>query len=352
MSDAVKRRKVDHLSICLKHDVECKAASTGLEYVHLVHNALPEMDLNEVDTSTDIFGFKLSFPLLFDSITGGSKESKQINRNIAEVAREKGLGLFLGSIRPALEDPEILDSYAVAREVAPETFIGLNIGAPQLSKGFDVDRLRTFISDLKANALSIHLNPLQESVQVEGEPCFRSVLEKIRFLVKSLGVPVVVKEVGCGISREVAAKLELAGVSAINVAGLGGTNWAIVESLRAKMLGDNSKAELGNIFSTWGIPTALSIIECARAVKVPIIASGGIRSGLDMAKAMVLGAKYCSMALPVLRASKSVQHLSSLVDRLQAEFRTAMFLAGCRRVDELKSVRYYMDYQLRSWVTG
>ncbi|MBC7091042.1 MAG: type 2 isopentenyl-diphosphate Delta-isomerase [Nitrososphaeria archaeon] len=350
MSDQTRRRKVDHISICLKQDIECKNISTGLEYVHILHNALPEMDLDEVDTTSNIFGYKISFPLIFDSITGGSRESKAINRNIAEVAKEKNLALFLGSIRPAIEDPNSLDSYTIARDVAPETFIGLNIGASQLSRGFDIDKLKSFINNIKANALSIHLNPLQESIQVEGEPLFKSVLEKIHFLVKNLGVPIVVKEVGCGISREVASKLELAGVSAINVAGLGGTNWATVESLRAKMFGNDVKAELGALFSTWGIPTAVSIIECAQTVKVPVIASGGIRSGLDMAKALVLGAKYCSIALPVLRASKSISQLSSLVDKFLMEFKVSMFLAGCRSVEELKSVRYYMDYPLRSWI--
>ncbi|MCX8188860.1 MAG: type 2 isopentenyl-diphosphate Delta-isomerase [Nitrososphaeria archaeon] len=351
MSDQIRKRKVDHLSICLKKDVECKNITTGLEYVYIVHNALPEIDLDDVNTSSDFFGFKLSFPLLFDSITGGSKESKQVNQTLAEVAKEKGLGMFLGSVRPALEDPNTFDSYTIARDTAPDIFIGLNIGAPQLSRGFDLDRLKSLLNDMKANALSIHLNPLQESVQVEGEPFFRSVLEKIRFLVKNLNIPIIVKEVGCGISREVATKLELAGVSAINVAGLGGTNWAIVESIRSRMLGDNQKAELGDIFSSWGIPTSISIIECAQNVKIPIIASGGIRNGLDMFKSMVLGAKYCSIALPVLRASKSIQELSLLVDKFLIEFKTAMFLSGCKSVNELKSVRYYLGPQLKGLLT-
>lgn len=347
MSDQIKKRKVDHLSICLKKDVECKNVTTGLEYVYIVHNALPEIDLDDVDTSSDFFGYKLSFPLLFDSITGGSKEAKQVNRIVAEVAKEKGLGMFLGSIRPALEDSNMLDSYTIARDIAPDIFIGLNVGAPQLSRGFDLDRLKSILNDLKANALSIHLNPLQESVQFEGEPFFRSVLERIRFLVKNLNVPIIVKEVGCGISREVATKLELSGVSAINVAGLGGTNWAIVESIRSKMLGNDFKAELGDLFSSWGIPTSISIIECVQSVKIPIIASGGIRNGLDMFKAMVLGARYCSIALPVLRASKSSQELSLLADKFLAGFKTAMFLTGCKSVNDIKSVRYYLGPQLK-----
>ncbi|MEM3403904.1 MAG: type 2 isopentenyl-diphosphate Delta-isomerase [Nitrososphaeria archaeon] len=350
MSDKVQRRKVDHISICLKENVE-SPTSAGFEHLHLVHNSLPEIDFEEVNPSTSIFGHKLSFPFLFDSITGGPKETKAINQAISEVAQEKSLGLFLGSVRSALEDPSTKDTYIVARDVAPDIFLAVNIGAPQLSRNFDLDKLKNFISDVKADALVVHLNPLQEVIQVDGEPYFRGVYEKIRYIVKNVNLPVIVKEVGAGISKETAAKLELAGVSAINVAGLGGTNWAIVESIRSRKLGDHSKGALGKLFSIWGIPSVVSLIECAQNVKIPLISSGGVRSGLDIAKSLVLGAKYGAMALPVLKSvKKSKLDLSSFVDQLLFEFKTAMFLTGCRSVTELKTVRYFIDSYLRSWL--
>ncbi len=352
MSERVQRRKADHISICLKYDVESKAVPSGFEYVHLVHNALPEVDLLEVDTSSAIFGRRLSFPLLFDSMTGGSKESKSINRVVAEVAQEKSVGMLLGSARAALEDPSSLETYSVARDAAPDIFLAVNIGAAQLSKGLDIEKLKGFASALKADAVAVHLNPLQEVVQVDGEPNFKGVYDGIKLLSKNIGLPLIVKEVGMGISKETAAKLELAGVSCIDVAGLGGTDWAIVESIRSKMLGDRSKSALGGTFSAWGIPTVLSLMECAESSKVPIIASGGVRSGLDVAKALVLGAKYGAMALPVLKhAVKSKSSLSAYVDQLLLEFKTAMFLTGCRRVDELKGVRYFVDFPLQSWLS-
>jgi isopentenyl-diphosphate delta-isomerase len=350
MSDKVKKRKTDHISICLKEDVESKVISTGFKYVHLIHNAMPEMDFEEVDTSASIFGKALKYPLLFDSITGGSEEGKLLNKTIAEVAEEKGLGIFLGSVRAALEDPSAKETFTIARDVAPNIFLALNIGAPQLSKGLDIDKLKALISDTKANAIAVHLNPLQEVVQVDGEPNFKGVYGKIEFLVKNIGIPVVVKEIGTGISKETASKLELSGVSCINIAGLGGTNWAIVESIRSKKLGDKSKSSLGKTYSEWGILTSVSLLECTSTVKIPIIASGGLRSGLDIAKAMVLGAKYGAMALPILKlAKKSKPSLLSYVDQVYLEFKTAMFLTGCKKVDELRKVRYTIDLPLQSW---
>ena len=350
MIDKVQKRKADHISICLKEDVESKGISAGFEYVHLIHNAMPEIDFEEVDTTTSIFGKALKYPLLFDSITGGSDEGKPLNETMAQVAEEKGLGMFLGSVRAALEDPSTKETYTIARDVAPNIFLALNIGAPQLSKGLDIDKLKALISDTKANAIVVHLNPLQEVVQVDGEPSFKGVYEKIDLLAKNIGIPVVVKEVGSGIAKETAAKLELAGVSCINIAGLGGTNWATVESNRSKMLGDKSKSSLGESFLGWGIPTVVSLIECASTVKIPLIASGGLRNGLDIAKALVLGAKYGAMALPILKlAKKSKPSLSTYVDQMFLEFKTAMFLTGCKKVDELRRVRYFLDLPLQSW---
>ena len=346
----VLKRKVDHMSICLKEDVESKGITAGFEHVHLLHNPMPEIDFEEIDPSTEIFDVKMAFPLMFDALTGGTSESKIVNQTIAEVAKEKGLGMFLGSVRAALEDSSVADTYMIAREKAPDIFLAANIGAPQLSRGFDIDKLKSFVADIKATALVVHLNPLQEVVQVNGEPNFKGVYEKIRSLTKEVHIPIIVKEVGTGFSKEVAVKLEFAGVAAINVSGLGGTNWATVESIRSRRMGDKVKAFLGAAFSNWGVPTVVSLVECAQILKIPVIASGGVRSGIDIAKALVLGAKYCAMALPVLKkAQKSNVALSEFADQILLELKTSMFLTGCRKVSEMRNVRYFVDCPLQCW---
>jgi len=342
----IRKRKEEDIELILKEGVQSRA-TTLLECVKLIHNALPELSFDEIDLSTEFLGHKFSFPILIDSMVGGSPKAKELNRNLALAAEELGIGMGVGSQRAALEDEGLADSYKVVREVAPNAFVMANIGAAQL-KSMKKRELKKLIDMVKADALAIHLNPLQELIQPEGETDFRGVLEKIDEI--SDLVPVIVKEVGAGISREVAIKLELAGVSAINVAGLGGTSWAGVESLRARGI-DERKEMLGELLWDWGIPTAASLIEVRNAVKIPVIASGGLRNGLEVAKCIALGADMTAMAYPLLKAaSKSKEEVVEFLKDRALELKAAMFLVGAKNVEELKGARYVITGELAEWL--
>ncbi len=342
----IRKRKEEDIELILKEGVQSRA-TTLLECVKLIHNALPELSFDEIDLSTEFLGHKFSFPILIDSMVGGSPKAKELNRNLALAAEELGIGMGVGSQRAALEDEGLADSYKVVREVAPNAFVMANIGAAQL-KSMKKRELKKLIDMVEADALAIHLNPLQELIQPEGETDFRGVLEKIDEI--SDLVPVIVKEVGAGISREVAIKLELAGVSAINVAGLGGTSWAGVESLRARGI-DERKEMLGELLWDWGIPTAASLIEVRNAVKIPVIASGGLRNGLEVAKCIALGADMTAMAYPLLKAaSKSKEEVVEFLKDRALELKAAMFLVGARNVEELKGARYVITGELAEWL--
>jgi isopentenyl-diphosphate delta-isomerase len=347
----VESRKEDHIEIALRERVESRKETSWFEYVYLVHRALPEIDLDEVDMGVSLFGKKLSAPLIIDSMTGGSEKGAEINRSLARIASKLGIGMGVGSQRAAIENPELSKTFSVVREEAPETFVYANIGAPQLARGFGVEEAKRCVEMVKADALVIHLNPLQEAVQAEGEPHFRGVLDRIKDIVDGIGVPVIVKEVGAGLSREVVALLESVGVSGFNVAGVGGTSWAGVESIRSRMKGATEKALLGETFWDWGIPTAAAILEARSVTKKPVIASGGIRSGLDVAKAIALGADAAAMALPVLRTLllEGEEGAYAMLKRVVEEVRLAMFLTGSRNLNELRSARYVLVGKLAEW---
>ncbi len=348
--DIIKQRKLEGLKIPLSEEVEAKTTSTYLEYVQLIHNALPELDFDDIDTSTTFLNHKFSAPLIIDSMTGGTPEASKINERLAETAEELGLGMGLGSQRAGLKSKELAETYSIAREHAPNAFLIANIGGAQLAKGLSVDEAKQIIDMINANALVVHLNPLQELVQPEGEPKFKGVFDKIVELVKSLKVPVIVKEVGAGISKEVATKLELAGVSAINVAGSGGTSWAGVEKLRAESVGSELKAHLGEMFWDWGIPTAASLIEVRKAVKLPLVASGGLRNGLEVAKCLNIGADMCAMALPFLKqAAVSKEAVMEFANVLLNELKSAMYLVGAGNVKTLKASRHILTGPLAEW---
>jgi len=348
--DIIKQRKLEGLKIPLSEEVEAKTTSTYLEYVQLIHNALPELDFDDIDTSTTFLNHKFSAPLIIDSMTGGTPEASKINERLAETAEELGLGMGLGSQRAGLKSKELAETYSIAREHAPNAFLIANIGGAQLAKGLSVDEAKQIIDMINANALVVHLNPLQELVQPEGEPKFKGVFDKIVELVKSLKAPVIVKEVGAGISKEVATKLELAGVSAINVAGSGGTSWAGVEKLRAESVGSELKAHLGEMFWDWGIPTAASLIEVRKAVKLPLVASGGLRNGLEVAKCLNIGADICAMALPFLKqAAVSKESVIQFANLLLNELKSAMYLVGAGNVKTLKASRHILTGPLAEW---
>ncbi len=345
--EIIKQRKKEGIDIPLQKNVQAKTTSTYLEYVRLVHNALPELDYDDIDTSTTFLRKRFSAPIIIDSMTGGTDEATVINSRLGELAEKYGFGMGVGSQRAGLKSEELAATYSIARKNAPNAFLIANIGGAQLAKGFTVDEAKRIVKMIRANALVVHLNPLQELVQPEGEPRYKGVLAKISELAKTIDVPVIVKEVGAGISKEVAIKLEMADVSAINIAGAGGTSWAGVEKLRAESAKDDLKKHLGEVFWDWGIPTAASLIEVRRAVKLPLIASGGLRDGLEVAKCIVLGSSMAAMAYPFLRtAAQSSESLFAFADTILAELKSTMFLVGAKNIGALASSRYILTGML------
>jgi isopentenyl-diphosphate Delta-isomerase len=351
--EIIKQRKREGIEIPLNNDVQAKTTSTYLEYVKLIHNALPELDYDEIDISTTFLKRKFSAPLIIDSMTGGAPEAARINGRLGELAEKYGFAMGLGSQRAGLESKQLAETYSIARKNAPSAFLIANIGGAQLAKGLTIENIKKIIDMIQADALVIHLNPLQELIQPEGEPKYKGVFSKISEISGDLDVPVIVKEVGAGISKEVAVKLEVAGVSAINVAGAGGTSWAGVEKLRAEASNNDLKTHLGEIFWDWGIPTAASLIEVKKTVKVPIIASGGLRNGMEMAKCIVLGASMCAMAYPfLLKAAESKEQLFNFADTVIAELKSTMFLIGAMNLSVLKSSRYILTGPLADQVSN
>lgn len=341
--EIIKQRKKDGIDIPLHKNVQARTTSTYLEHVKLVHNALPEIDYDSIDLSTTFLSRRFSAPLIIDSMTGGTDEATVINGRLGELAEKYGFGMGLGSQRAGLKSEELASTYAIARKNAPNAFLIANIGGAQLAKGLTVDDAKKIVKMIRANALVVHLNPLQELVQPEGEPKYAGVLARISELVKNIDVPVIVKEVGAGISREVATKLEMAGVSAVNVAGAGGTSWAGVEKVRAEMMNNYIKKHLGELFWDWGIPTAASLVQARGAVKLPLIASGGLRNGLEVAKCVALGASMAAMAYPFLRAaSQSRESLFAFADTVLAELKSTMFLVGAGNIQSLAISRYIL----------
>lgn len=351
--EVIKQRKKEGIDIPLQKNVQAKTTSTYLEYVRLVHNALPEVDYDDIDTSMTFLGKRFSAPIIIDSMTGGTDEATVINGRLGELAEKYGFGMGLGSQRAGLKSEQLAATYSIARKNAPNAFLIANIGGAQLSKGFTVDEAKKIVKMIGANALVVHLNPLQELVQPEGEPRYKGVLAQISELAKTIDVPLIVKEVGAGISKEVAIKLEMANISAINIAGAGGTTWAGVEKIRAESLKDDLKKHLGEMFWDWGIPTAASLIEVRRAVKLPLIASGGLRNGLEVAKCIALGASMAAMAYPFLQtAAQSRESLFAFADTILAELKSTMFLVGAKNIAALASSRYILTGMLAHEVSS
>jgi isopentenyl-diphosphate Delta-isomerase len=328
-------RKADHLRVCLEDDVQFDQTTTGLEQYRFTHCCLPELDRHEVDLSTSFLGKSLRAPLLISSMTGGTDLAKTINYRLAAAAQHYGIAMGVGSQRVAIENPSVTPTFAV-RSVAPDILLFANLGAVQLNYRYGLAQCLEVVETLEADALILHLNPLQEAVQTKGDRNFRGLLEKIAQLCAQLPVPVIAKEVGNGISAAMAQKLMEAGVRAIDVAGAGGTSWARVESVRAK---DAQQRRLGTTFADWGLPTA----DCIKAIRalsptVPLIASGGLRNGLDVAKAIGLGADMAGLALPFLQAAaESEEALDELVEILIAEMSTVLFCTGTATLMGLRS---------------
>ena len=334
----ISDRKLEHLLICENYDVEFKDKTTGFEDIELIHNVLPEINKMDIDLSTSVFGKKLDSPLFISAITGGHPAAKEINQQLAIAAENNNIALGVGSQRAACEHPELEDTYTVVRENAPDCLLIGNIGAPQLNLA------KKAVEILDADILAIHLNPLQESIQPEGDLDARGYLDLIRKITDSVDIPIMAKETGCGISKESAKLLVDAGVDYIDVQGAGGTSWAAVETYRAE------DRYLGETFWDWGIPTAVSTVEVVNAVDVPVISSGGIRSGLEAAKAIALGADAVGMALPFLKNSASQESLNTFIERFNNSLRIAMFLVGASNIEELKQSNLVIRGKTREWL--
>lgn len=331
-----QQRKADHLRVCLEDEVQFQT-TTGLERYRFRHCCLPELDWQSVSLATRFLGKSLAAPLLISSMTGGTEFAQLVNSRLAAAAQRHRLAMGVGSQRVAIENPEVIPSFAV-RSVAPDILLFANLGAVQLNYTYGLAECQRVVDWLEADALILHLNPLQEAVQTRGDTNFRDLLSKIAQLCRSLPVPVIAKEVGNGISGPMAQRLIEAGVSAIDVAGAGGTSWAKVESARAS---DARQRRLGQTFANWGIPTA----DCITAVRsvaphLPLIASGGLRNGLDVAKTIALGADLAGLALPFLQAAaESEAALDELIEILIAEVTTVLFCTGSAELAELRRNR-------------
>ena len=330
MINNTSRRKIEHLKICVKNQVESQNISAGFEDVMLIHRALPELDMDKIDLSVDFLGKHLQAPFLIASITGGHPDTIPINAALASATEELGVGIGVGSQRAAIDDP-----FRIVREKAPDAFVYGNVGAAQIRK-YGVDGVEKLVEMIDADAIAIHLNFLQEAIQAEGDRDATGCLDMIREICSVLNTPVMVKETGAGISNEDALLLQKAGVSAIDVGGVGGTSWAGVEAYRARECGDFVSEHMGRLFWDFGIPTVASIIESR--VSLPIIATGGVRTGLDIAKSIALGASVASAAMPFVDpAFKGKEAVVSILSRMLNEFRASMFLCGCANIQDLRN---------------
>jgi isopentenyl-diphosphate delta-isomerase len=351
LAKQTRKRKANHIRISLSHNVQARKARTGFEDVHLVHRALPETDRQKIKLSTTVFGHRFSAPLIVGAMTGGTPEATKINATIAEAVEELGLGMGVGSQRAAIEDRRFEKTFNIARKRAPTAFLIANIGGVQLVHGYGLAEAKKAIEMIEADALAIHLNPLQEAVQPEGQTNFKGMLEKIGEIAKELEKPVIAKETGAGITTEEAKKLETVGVKGIDVSGAGGTSFAAVEHYRVKGRGNSFQRRLGDAFWDWGIPTAISIVEVSQTVTIPVIASGGIRDGVSVAKALALGASLASLSQPALQvavrgAKETRDALSLLID----ELRNTMFLVGADSVRSLQETPIVITGKTAEWL--
>ncbi len=328
-------RKSDHLTISLEKDVSFSELSTGLENFRFLHRALPEADYSSIALSTPLFGKELSAPLFISSMVGGIPEAAEINKTLARAAREYGIAMGVGSQRCAVEDPDKAETFRV-RDIAPDILLFANIGAVQLNYGFGPGECRKAVDMIEADGLILHLNPLQEALQDEGNTNFKNLLEKIERVCAALSTPVIVKEVGWGISGDVARLLCDAGVAGIDTAGSGGTSWSEVESYRT---GNIQKKAMARTFASWGIPLTESITAVRNSVPdIPVIASGGITNGLEAAKAIALGADIAGIGLPFLKAAvQSEKKLHADIALIIAELKLAMFCTGAQDISSLRN---------------
>jgi len=337
VGDGINKRKTEHIRLCLTDEVEGVGKTTGLEGIDFIHNALPEIDFNGIDTSTSFLSKQLKAPFLVSSMTGGSELAGEINRNLAAAAEERGWAVALGSTRALLESDAYHGSFLI-RDIAPTVPIIANLGAVQLNYGYGIEECREIVERTGADSLVLHFNSLQEVVQDGGDLNFHNLLPKIEAITTALDVPVGAKEVGFGIDGEVACRLHNAGISYIDVAGAGGTSWSQVEKLRSQ---DPLRKAAAEAFNNWGLPTKECIISVREELhEIPIIASGGMKTGVDAAKAIALGADMTGFARQLLHAAtESQESAQDLMEQLEFELKMAMFGIGAGTIEELKATR-------------
>ncbi len=351
MAEDTGRRKGDHIRICLDKKAQAKNATAGFEDIQLIHHALPEVNKKKIDLSTTFLGKKFSAPIIVGAMTGGTEQAIKINSSIAEAVEKLGLGMGVGSQRAAIEKKELEKTYSVARKKAPHAFLIANIGGVQLVHGYGLKEVKKVVEMIDADAVAIHLNALQEAVQPEGQTNFKGILAKISEIADRIETPVIVKETGSGISAEDAKALETAGVKAIDVGGVGGTSFAAVEYFRSNGKKDEIEHFLGETFWDWGITTAVSLIETAQTVKLPIIASGGVRSGTDIAKALALNASLASISQPILQtAVNSTKETENKLSCLIEELRNIMFLVGVEKIVDLSNIPAVITGKTAQWL--
>ena len=349
-SDFTSSRKLDHLRICLEEQIE--SGSTGFDDIRLVHEALPDAYMDDLSLSTHFLDHPLGSPLFISAMTGGHPETKEVNAVLAEIAGEMDLGMGVGSQRAAVEYPTLEDTFSIVREKAPKAFIVGNLGIVQL-RDHGIEWAEKAVEMIDANALAIHLNFLQESIQPEGDHDAGGCFTALRDLCRDFDVPVIIKETGCGISYETACRCYGAGVACVDIGGYGGSSWALIESHRSGCITgkeDHHLKGLGEQFGNWGLPTAVSLHEVKRC-EGPVIASGGIRTGIDITKALVLGADLAGMALPLLKpACDGTDALRETIRNIHQELRISMFLTGKTRISELSKARWYVTGQTRDMI--
>ena len=338
---AVEARKREHIQIPLKKNVAFESKTTLFEDVVLLHNALPEMDRDEVDPSTVFLNHKFRAPLFISGMTGGAKEAAVINRNIASACQKLGLGMGVGSMKAMLVEPSLTYTYQV-RDLAPDIFLAGNIGANDL-RHFSIKLLKEALKTIGADILAVHLNSAQELVQKEGQAAFKGVIDAIAKY--SEEIPIFVKEVGQGISGDIAKRLSKTAIKAIDVAGAGGTNWIKIEYMRRGL--ENPP------FQDWGIPTALALIQCSKETKLPLIATGGIRSGEEIVKALILGADLGATALPaLLTGNENDEEVVKKLSEMIKELGDIMFLLGVKNIKELKKIKPLIKGELRELIAS
>jgi len=354
MDDATSRRKAEHLTVAARAESEVAVTARWAE-IKFLHNPLPEIDRAEIDMHTTVLGRRFALPILIAGMTGGHPRAVEVNRTLARVAERFDIPMGVGSQRAMLVNPTLTATYAVARKAAPSAFLIANVGLPQLltqgtAAPFSLADVRRAVDAIGAGALALHLNFLQEAVQAEGDTNARGGLAAIRVLAAELGVPIVAKETGAGMTASAATALAAAGVAALEVGGAGGTSFAAVEAGRAADAGDARLAALGQLFADWGVPTPAAV-RMTRRAGLPIIATGGVRSGLDAAKALALGADLVGLARPLLeRALISEEATTEWLQGFVDELRTAMFLVGAATPAELKHAPYLALGSTRTWL--